>query len=60
MILDPVTAALIGQGARFAIQTYFSYMQASGATPEEIDANFAAEKLEFEKRPFSALPAPPE
>jgi len=59
-MVDPSTALLIKEGLTLAIQSYFSLMKASGATDEEIAANFAEEKAKFDARPHSELTPPPE
>lgn len=59
MALDPGTAAMIAQLGKLAIQSYFTWMEQAGATEEEIEEMFKAEREEFKARRPEDLPLPP-
>lgn len=57
--MDETTKHLIAQLGTLGIQMFFSWMQQSGKTEEEIEQMYAAEKAKFLARDPKNLPKPP-
>lgn len=54
--MDPVTSALILEGAKLALQLYFTNMKLSGKTEAEIETMFQVEKAKFDQNNPADLP----
>ena len=57
--MDEPTAQLISQLGTIGIQMFFTWMQQSGKTEDEIKEIFQAEKEKFQSRNPNTLPLPP-
>lgn len=54
--MTPAATALIMEGAKFALQIYFTNAKLAGKTDEEITTMFQAELAQFRKNRPEALP----
>ncbi len=54
--MDPATSALIMEGAKLALNIYFTNAKLAGKTDEEIKAVFDTEKAKFMKNRPEGLP----
>jgi len=54
--MEPIASALILEGAKLALQIYFTNMKLAGKTAEEINVLFNAEKTKFDKNRPEDLP----
>jgi hypothetical protein len=56
--MDEKTAALVTEGLKVIIQSYFSYLSVTGLTEEESEAVFQKERAKFLARNPEDLPNP--
>jgi hypothetical protein len=54
--MDPILAAKLIELGIVGLQGFFTLMELSGKTPEEIDQMYLEEKIKFESRPPEGLP----
>lgn len=54
--MDQAVAALLVEGSKIALQSYFTYMRMAGKTPEEMMKLYTSVKAEFDAKDPDLLP----